>query len=296
MSQMSMEEAYADQLKFQHDVLAQRVTWLMTINGFLLGSFTLVVVNQEKIGSLTFGALIAVATLGAAANSSALFSNWWGTRCIRDISNVLQESWATDGLVGHDLEKRRSVMRMYGRDPASFRGFQRNLPTEWLHPWLFLPAIFALSFLFAPLALNLVQGYDSLLQSLIPFSVAMPFVVLILWEMKYRREDHMWGLVFGSQLQATSPEAGQVNAQGARANPTRAEVLEQYQSEKGEIKKWVTSEKNQGKFPREHLRKVHFWGIPASTLTAYRKYQANLIEKGELEEGEGAARANQHHS
>jgi hypothetical protein len=285
MNQMSMEEAYSDQLKFQHDVLAQRVTWLMTINGFLLGSFTLVIVNQDKIGSLTFGALIAVATLGAAANSSALFSNWWGTRCIRDISNVLQESWATDGIMGQDLERRRSIMRMYGRDPASFRGFQRNLPTEWLHPWLFLPVTFALSFFFAPLAFNLVQGDDSILQSLIPFSVAIPFVALILWEIKYRREDHMWGLVFGNQLEPTSSGTGQVVAQDARDDPTREEVFKQYQREKKVIKKWVTSEKNQKRFPREYLRKVHFWGIPASTLSAYRKYQANAAEEGEMEGG-----------
>lgn len=238
MTQTSIEEAYSDQLKFQHDVLAQRVTWLMTINGFLVGSFTLVIVNQDKIGlATTSGALIAIATLGAAANGSALFSNWWGTRCIKDISNVLQESWINDGLTGLERERRRSMMRLYGRDPASFQGFQRNLPTEWLHPWLFLPAVFTLSFLFAPLALSVAQGGNAFGQSLIPLSVIIPFVILILWDMKYRREDHMWALAFGPNSRMTTAAATEdLAAQGLPKGVTRDEVLRKYKDEKQRLR------------------------------------------------------------
>lgn len=143
-------DVYSTRLAHEHELISQRMTWLMTVNGFLLAAYAVVIsgsVGQKYPNALT-AAVIGISTLGAIANASCFFSNYWASRALREAAQALHRM-ATEGLlpVGY-----QAYLRLYGSDPRnppiSFSMWRP--PSKVLHPWHLLPLVFLVAFVFAP--------------------------------------------------------------------------------------------------------------------------------------------------
>ena len=141
----------------ENNLISQRMTWLMTLNGFVIGAIALLVANADQ-GNVGFGiALVVVSTLGSFSNLATYFSNYWAEIAIQEADLALRQ-W-----LSADEEKDRSgLLRLYGRDPgdqqgssdASLLGRGRPL-TVVLQPWFCLPFLFWISFVVAGLLATL---------------------------------------------------------------------------------------------------------------------------------------------
>lgn len=143
-------DAYSTRIAHEHDLISQRMTWLMTVNGFLLAAYAVVISGSlgQRFPSALTAAVIGISTLGAIANASCFFSNYWASRALREATQALHQMSA-EGLLPVDY---RAYLRLYGSDP-------RNPPTSFsmwrppsniLHPWHLLPVVFLVAFVSAP--------------------------------------------------------------------------------------------------------------------------------------------------
>jgi len=151
-------EAFADRLKFEHDVISHRMGWLMTLNSFLIGGAAVLSANSNKFSNHAFliGALILIFLVGAISNASCVYSNTWADTAIRGAASSLAKVWVG---AGEDLEMLRNLGRLYGRDPKSFTNTKpdRFHLRDMLHPWLLLPTMFSIVFCFASLFTNKIM-------------------------------------------------------------------------------------------------------------------------------------------
>lgn len=143
-------DAYSTRIAHEHDLISQRMTWLMTVNGFLLAAYAVVIsgsVGQRFPDALT-AAVIGISALGSIANASCFFSNYWASRALREATQALHQMSA-EGLLPVNYQ---AYLRLYGSDP-------RNPPTSFsmwrppstiLHPWHLLPLVFLVAFVSAP--------------------------------------------------------------------------------------------------------------------------------------------------
>lgn len=270
----SIENEFAERLKFEHDIISHRLTWLMTLNGFLVAAMGLISINHARVGESYFAFFTAISILGLSSNGSVLFSSWWATRAIQDASNTVAEWWTQRKMDDEALEDRRMRMRLYGRDPRFFYGYQRPTPSEWLHPWLLLPAIFSLAFLFAPqlgwrlsddnrwnTSLGEMARDASWYWSLTPIVVILFFLVLILWDLKRHMETERWKMCHHSPPPARSIDSKTVTKQKAK---------KLYREERAFVRAWVKSNRDSKMFPKELVKMPKPFGrIPSST---YKKY------------------------
>lgn len=142
------------------DLTGQRMTWLMSLNGFIFAGLSLLLVNRSQIQSSspgTFLLLVAVAAdAGLVSNLSTIYSNYWADRATREADVAL----SAHVLLNSDANEYRDLFRLAGRDPEhapSFRGTAVSFwspPGNVLHSWFLLPGVFALLFAAAPLAVN----------------------------------------------------------------------------------------------------------------------------------------------
>lgn len=143
-------EIYATRIAHEHELISQRMTWLMTVNGFLLAAYAVVVSGSvaQRIPSALTAAVIGISTLGSIANASCFFSNYWASRALREAAQALHRM-STEGLlpVGY-----QTYLRLYGSDPrnppTSFSMWRP--PSKILHPWHLLPLVFLVAFVAAP--------------------------------------------------------------------------------------------------------------------------------------------------
>lgn len=143
-------DIYSMRIAHEHELISQRMTWLMTVNGFLLAAYAVVISGSvaQKLPTALSAAVIGISTLGSIANASCFFSNYWASRALREAAQALHRM-ATEGLLPSDY---RAYLRLYGSDP-------RNPPTSFsmwrppsniLHPWHLLPLVFLVAFVAAP--------------------------------------------------------------------------------------------------------------------------------------------------
>ncbi|MEZ0163189.1 hypothetical protein AB2L27_00245 [Kineococcus sp. LSe6-4] len=186
-----LEEVFHDRLTAEHDFISNRMTWLMALNGFLAAGSTILAANAEKFdGSFTLnGGIFLIAVLGAMSNASCLFSNYWATVAIRGAGEALLEAWRD---LSPDVKgKKVSRMRLYGRDPLSFRRKGRAL-TWWMHPWLLLPGLFLVVFAVLPFMSAGISRDDRDLPwvvQFIPLALLTTFVVLPAVEAARKRRE-----------------------------------------------------------------------------------------------------------
>lgn len=131
--------------------------------------------------------MLVIAVLGAASNLSCPFSNYWGTRAIREAGRALTEAWRDIPDVS-ERSRRRHRMRLYGRDPRSLIDPRRSTPSSKLHPWMLMPALFSLFYLAFPSVINKIAPNDCnlpLLALLTPMLILVVFVVFILRDIPY---------------------------------------------------------------------------------------------------------------
>jgi hypothetical protein len=141
----SLFAALMERIRFEHEVIGQRMTWLMTLNSFLLGGAAILAANAEKFADHTVaaGVILAVCVVGAGSNSSCLYSNYFSAVAIRESARALSVEYEVD-----DSTRLRllPILRIYGRDANSFHKGSRFIVSEALHPWFFLPATFIAMF------------------------------------------------------------------------------------------------------------------------------------------------------
>lgn len=184
-----IEELFHERLRAEHDLIAHRMSWLMTLNGFLIGGAAVMVANSDRFddsASLN-GVLLMVAILGAVSNASCLFSNYWGTAAIRGAGAALLAAW--DDLDEEQKQRRIDRMRLYGRDPLAFRRPGRAL-TWWMHPWILLPGLFTIALALVPMVSPAVSDGDVDLSWLLrtaPVWALTPFVVFPVIEDRRKR-------------------------------------------------------------------------------------------------------------
>lgn len=132
---------FADRLKVEHDIINQRMTWLMTLNSFLIGGAAVLAANFDKFATkpaVLASAVIFICTVGGLSNASCFYSNCWASVAIRATACALSS------LLGNGPHRARALarMRLFGRDPRAFDRPDRFQTSELLHPWMLLPVIF----------------------------------------------------------------------------------------------------------------------------------------------------------
>lgn len=159
-SDWSLETVFAERLRFEHELIGQRMAWLMTLNSFVVGSGAVLAAGSGQFDGtyVLTGLALFLACLGILSNASCLFSNYWSTRNIHLCGLALDESWAE--LPAAERERHRSKMRLFGRDPREIHERGAPPPSQILHPWLMLPTIFLLFFIALPYLAAAVSGAD----------------------------------------------------------------------------------------------------------------------------------------
>jgi hypothetical protein len=191
---------FGERVNHEHVLIANRMSWLMALNGFLLAALGVSIANSHNIpqASLTL-IVIGVACLGAVSNASCLFSNYWGSRAISETAIALHQ--VLNAPENRALLNRSwSTLRLYGSDPDNLplpSSFWRP-PSKFLHPWHLLPIIFGAAYLLVPISgINHIVSSHSgtgisqtsnVLLSLIPILLtALLFIPPILIEQRWRR-------------------------------------------------------------------------------------------------------------
>ncbi|WP_155290362.1 hypothetical protein [Rhodococcoides fascians] len=156
-----VEEIFAEQLKLEHDLVAHRMGWLMTLNGFLIGGTAVLLANRDKFRddeTVFFAAVVTIALLGVLCNASSLYSNRWASKAIHEAGRALTSAWESARLTEEQISARTDMMRLYGRDPQSLTA-PRPPRSEMLHPWMLIPAVFVIAYAAMPyLTLGMTPG------------------------------------------------------------------------------------------------------------------------------------------
>ncbi|WP_280442416.1 hypothetical protein [Nocardia brasiliensis] len=269
----TLVEVFADRIKFEHDIIGHRMSWLMTLNGFLIGGAAILSANRDRFAgpAVLTGALIIICIAGALSNASCLFSNWWAGKAMRDAADALADSWSDEG-------RRRvgPLMRLYGRDPRAFRGAERPLPSEWLHPWFLLPTLFWLLYCIAGLFATTVSGdkVGPWQANALPLAVTVVlFVPLTLLDIpRHRKRRNECAII--EQLE---------RAHGLPIE--RAAQRRRYRAERKAVRKWARLQQRSGS-PVEVQRPWVFGIIPLDT---HSKYLAVLQVEQQLPDPEPPA-------
>lgn len=192
-SRAPLEELFAQRLEIEHNIISHRMTWLMTLNGFLLGGAALVGANFDKFDgpqALTLVTIL-ISVVGTVCNESCLFSNYWATRAIREAGAVLSREWKNT-LAPAEANAQRLRMRLYGRDPVSFVGPPFMKPSAVLHPWLLLPAVFVCAFSLGAIPVLVANGSEVLFAIWLSITLVSGLLFAILPEADRRVLNRRW--------------------------------------------------------------------------------------------------------
>ena len=144
---------FGERLNHEHTLIANRMSWLMALNGFLTAALGISIANSSSIPHASLALITTgVACLGAVSNASCLFSNYWGSRAIQEMALALHQVLRRPEY-REDLDQSWASLRLYGKDPDNPPlppNFWRP-PSKFLHPWHLLPAIFGIAYLLVPI-------------------------------------------------------------------------------------------------------------------------------------------------
>ena len=82
-----------ERVNHEHELISHRMTWLMALNGFLVAGFAILIVNADGMppdANLAF-VVVGIGALGALANLSCFFSNFWATTSIFEVRETLSK-------------------------------------------------------------------------------------------------------------------------------------------------------------------------------------------------------------
>ena len=145
----------------EHALINSRMTWLMTLNGFLLAIYGVTVTNSDKFSSGKAFAVVVIgnSVVGAICNGSALYSHYWASRALKETEEAARWALAAERLAEDEMANPSYLFRLFGRDPGfvGTEGPKKSKPTHplWplhrlMHPWNFLPIIFSVAFASLP--------------------------------------------------------------------------------------------------------------------------------------------------
>jgi len=132
----------------ENNLISQRMTWLMTLNSFVIGAVAVLASSADANDDAFSVAIIVATTLGSMSNFATFFSNYWAEIAIQE-ADIALRGWLTDDEKLHSA----ALLRLYGRDPTdqaaaptrpTFIGKSTPL-TLIIHPWFCLPALFWLT-------------------------------------------------------------------------------------------------------------------------------------------------------
>lgn len=190
-SDCDLETVFAERLRFEHELIGQRMAWLMTLNSFVVGSGAVIAAGSQQFEEtyVLTGLALFLACLGILSNASCLFSNYWSTRNIHECGLALDRSW--ERLPAAEREYHRSRMRLFGRDPREVHQRGAPPPSQILHPWLLLPTIFLLFFIALPYLATAVSDADHDIafgwSALVEAAILAPFLILPLLDVRHHR-------------------------------------------------------------------------------------------------------------
>ncbi|WP_127818117.1 hypothetical protein [Microbacterium sp. CPCC 204701] len=262
-----LRSVFADRLKQEHDIIGHRMTWLMTLNGFLVGGGAVLIANKDKFdgSSGLTTTLFAVCLVGALSNMSVLFSNYWATRAIREAGDALAITWAT--LEPNHRDRQRVEMRLFGRDPASFTGPSRPAPSQPLHPWLFLPGLFVMFYMVIPLFANGISNDDTDLPIWWWIGLAVTLLTLFTWLPVWDARFHNRRSVVAYVVAYTVGKDDDW--------PRWREQRRLYRQQAVEVRKWIETSP-EGSI--RDLKASHAGLIPRKTFEKYKCAQARIEE------------------
>ena len=253
-----LEEVFAERLAFEHKLIADRMAWLLTLNGFLVAAAAVLMANGDTFAGTTVlnAALLAVGVLGTTSNASCAFSNYWGTRAIRETCATLVAAWHT--LPDDDREERRIRMRLYGRDPRSCVDEHRSPPSVVFHPWLMLPLAFCTFFVLLPFRSGGVRSDDTDLPVWVTSLALLPLVLLAVVALLDAR--------FHLRRHAVQLATAHADRFGCGGVPTWPQVRARYYAERRALRAWCAKQAPHG-VPA--VRRWRWSVIPDDTYAAY---------------------------
>jgi hypothetical protein len=179
------------------DLVAHRMSWLMTLNGFVVAGLAALVATKADFGDATrswaaFFSLLAL--LGVASNAATLYSNMWAERAIQEADAAFMNIAVLGGLPPSPPEADRmrrehvvrAALRLAGRDPGNSPAYRDDCYAagpwwepigKFLHPWFLLPLLFVAAYAGVP-ALGLV-GLDQWYEKFGPQSTLLAVFVAI---------------------------------------------------------------------------------------------------------------------
>lgn len=277
-----LEEVFANRLEFEHNLIGHRMTWLMTLNGFIVSGAALLIANQDKFKDnmlQLYLLLVAIFTVGALCNASCLFSNYWANRAIREASAALQQAWTELKLSDEERDRRCHRMRLYGRDPRSFSGNNSRLPSENLHPWMLLPAVFWVAYSVVPLIYLIVEhgwflggrwGYAAFVA---PMAFVLFFTVPIALDWRHHKKCEVIELVMRSISDSKSPRKeraeNSANEDIYLNGLTWGACRSSYREVRRVVRKWAREENGKNKLTARIEVPWMLGRIPKDTLDKY---------------------------
>jgi hypothetical protein len=161
----SAVELLAEAQNRETNLISHRMTWLMTLNGFLVAGVAALLASRDKFergAHSDFAAwrwlVTGIAIGGLVSNLSTLYSNYWADRALQGADaaymNVVSQHV--------DVRAARRDLRLAGRDPENMPRLTTGSSDEYasarfftpfakiLHPWFLLPAVFGLGFFILP--------------------------------------------------------------------------------------------------------------------------------------------------
>lgn len=174
----------------EHSLVNSRLTWLMTLDGFLIAAFGLVVTNVDKLsdGRAFIAVVTSISILGTLCNASVLYSNYWASRAMKEADEAAR--WALDSsrIDADGLEHPSYLFRLFGRDPRELDVDGPQLSQPWhpvtppqkiLHPWYLLPLLFCVTFVILPFSSRsaIIHGHSYILP-VVAASLPLAFLFL----------------------------------------------------------------------------------------------------------------------
>jgi hypothetical protein len=191
IAEWSLEAIFSERLRFEHELIGQRMTWLMALNSFIVGGSAVLAASADRFENtyVLTGAALLFAVLGILSNASCLFSNYRATKSIHASGLALDRHWAK--LPPDERERRRANMGLFGRDPRLVHQRGAPAPSQILHPWLLLPTMFLLFFIGMPYISAAISAADRDIAAgwcvLAEVSVLAPFFILPALDLRHYR-------------------------------------------------------------------------------------------------------------
>ncbi|MFI5930656.1 hypothetical protein [Actinoplanes sp. NPDC051494] len=199
--QMQIMTLMGNRIDQEHALINSRMTWLMTLNGFLLAIYGVAVTNSDKFASgKAFGiVVIGSSAVGAICNASAIYSHYWASRALKETEQTAR--WALDDkhIDEDDMKDPAYLFRLFGRDPGAVGsgGPAKSKATHpfWplhklMHPWNLLPIVFDVAFVLLPFVELEIKLKGSSYR-VPPLMAALPLLLLLLTFVSFLHERLM---------------------------------------------------------------------------------------------------------